>query len=119
MLTADDTIDLAIDGGEQVTEIRSLLAALRDDDLRGLVPRLRRGAADGEDLGTADEIIQLALDPKLVIGVAGVLTTWLTTRKRAVRLHVKRRGKELTLDAGSPKDAERILGHLKDFLDES
>jgi len=115
---ADNTIDLTIDGGEQVTEIRSLLAVLRDDDLRGLVPQLRRGTAGAEDLGTAEEIIQLVLDPKLVVGVAGVLTTWLTTRKRAVKLRVKQRGKELTLDAGSPKDAERILRQLKDFLDE-
>lgn len=119
VLTADNTIDLTVDGGEQVAEIRSLLAVLRDDDLRGLVPKLRRGAADAEDLGTADEIVQLVLDPKLAAGVAGVLTTWLTTRRRAVKLRVKRRGKELTLEAGSPKDAERILGQLKDFLDES
>jgi hypothetical protein len=116
---ADNTIDLAVDGGEQVTEIRSLLAVLRDDDLRGLVPKLRRGAVGVEDLGTADEIVQLVLDPKLVIGVAGVLTTWLTTRKRAVTLRVKQRGKELSLEAGSPKDAERILGQLKEFLDEA
>lgn len=118
MHIADETIDLTVDGGEQVAETRSLLAVLRDDDLRGLVPRLRRGSVAAEDLGTADEIIQLALDPKLVIGVAGVLTTWLTTRKRAVKLRIKQRGKELSLDAGSPKDAERILGQLKDFLDE-
>jgi hypothetical protein len=116
---ADDTIDLTIDGDERVTEIRSLLAVLRDDDLRGLVPKLRRGAMGAEDLGTADEIVQLVLDPKLVVGVAGVLTTWLTTRRRAVRLRVKRRGRELDLEAGSPKDAERILRQLKDFLDES
>lgn len=112
-------VALAVTGDDHVAEVRALLSKLRaDDDVPGLAPRLVRGAADPQDLGLVDEVIQVALDPTLHAGVAGVVTTWLTTRKRAVKLRIKREGKELDLDAGNPKDAARILEQVKAFLDE-
>jgi hypothetical protein len=119
-MAARSEITVVADGGDNVAaDLRPLLARLRsDDDLPGLVATLEHGPVDPRSLGTVDEVLRLVFDSKLVVGVAGALTTWLTTRRRGVKLTVKRRGQELELDAPSPKDAEDVLKQLKDFLDE-
>ncbi|MFB9688649.1 effector-associated constant component EACC1 [Amycolatopsis plumensis] len=113
-----DSLDLEVTADEQFAQLRSLLAALRDDDLRGVVPELIRGQPAPGTLGVAEEVIRVAIDPKVIAGVAGVLTTWLTTRRRTVKLRLKRKGKELSLDASSPDDATKILEQIKGFLEE-
>lgn len=113
-----DSLELDVTAEDQVAQLRSLLSALRDDDLRGVVPRLRRITTAPGTLGVVDEAIQLAIDPKVVAGVAGVLTTWLTTRRKTVKLRLKRKGKELSLDAASPEDATKVLEQLKKFFAE-
>lgn len=115
---ADNEVHLVVVGDEHVVETRSLLTALRDDDLRGMTPVLERGAPDPESLGVVDEVIRMAVNPEVGAALAGALGTWLTTRRRAVRLRVKRRGRELELEAGSPRDAAKLMEQVKDFLGE-
>lgn len=88
------------------------------DDLRGARPGLRRGDADPESLGLADEVVGMVVNPEVGAALAGALGTWPTTRRRAVRLRIKRRGEELEPEAGSPRDAEKIVKQIKDFPDE-
>jgi Effector Associated Constant Component 1 len=115
---AQNEVELAVVGDEHVLETRSLLAALRADDLRGVRPELRRGDADPESLGLVDEVVGMVVNPEVGAALAGALGTWLTTRRRTVRLRIKRPGEELELEAGSPRDAEKIVKQIKDFLDE-
>ncbi|WP_158845447.1 effector-associated constant component EACC1 [Saccharothrix deserti] len=117
-LLAQNEVHVAVVSDDHVLDSRSLLTALHDDDLRGLTPTLQRGDLDPENLGIVDEVIRMTVNPEVGAALAGALTTWLTTRRRAIRLRVKRRGKELELEAGSPRDAARIMDQIKDFLDE-
>ncbi|WP_309113144.1 hypothetical protein [Saccharothrix sp.] len=115
---SDNEVHLVVGGDDHVVETRSLLTALRDDDLRGVTPVLDRGEPDPESLGLVDEAIRVVVNPEVGAAFAGALGTWLTTRRRAVRLRVKRRGRELELEAGSPRDAAKLMQQVKDFLDE-
>lgn len=115
---ARNEVELAVTGDEHVLETRSLLKAVRADDLRGARPELRRGEADPESLGLVDEVVGMVVNPEVGAALAGALGTWLTTRRRAVRLRIKQRGRELELEAGSPRDAEKIARQIKAFLDE-
>ncbi|MEU5692364.1 hypothetical protein [Actinosynnema sp. NPDC020468] len=114
---AEQGVEFVVLGEEHVLEARSLLKALRGDEVPGSAPVLRRGAGVEGDLGVVDEVLALVLSPESVAAVAGAVTTWLTTRRRAVRVRIRHKGRELEVEAKSRRDAAELLGEIKDFLD--
>ena len=109
-------LTLRVSGENSVSECRALLARLRAAD--GVTARLDRGPAAPGEMGILDEVVRLVLDPQLTAAVAGAVATWLTTRRRAVEVHLKQGERELKLSAGSPKDARKVLAEIESLLDE-
>ena len=95
---------LRVLGAEAVGESRSLLNWLRVDD----VPGLR--------VSTANDALRLVFEPALATAVAGAVATWLTTRRRAVEVQLRHGNWELTLGAGNPSDARKLLGEIEGLL---
>jgi hypothetical protein len=106
---------LRVFGAEAVSESRSLLTWLRSDDVRGVRVSLDREPAAPEEMGTLDAL-RAVFDPAAVAAVAGAVATWLTTRRRAVEVHLKHGDRELKLSAGSPNDARKLLGEIEGLL---
>lgn len=107
---------LRVFGAEAVGESRSLLARLRADDVRGLRVSLDRAPTAPDEMGTLDDTLRAVFDPAVIAAVAGAVATWLTTRRRAVELHLRHGERELKLSAGSPNDARRLLGEIEGLL---
>lgn len=112
-------LTLRVSGEDSVSESRALLARLRAaDELPGLTAHLDRGPVGPGELGTLDEVLRLVFDPQLTAAVAGAVATWLTTRRRAVEVHLKQGDRELKLSAGSPRDARKMVAEIESLLDE-
>lgn len=115
----DTTIELrtAADAGNDQASVRSVLKALRNDpELRLRTAELVPVSGELEDMGTADDILRLVFDPQLTAALAGALATWLTTRSRHIKLHVKKGDQELSVEADQPKDADRLLNDIREFM---
>jgi membrane-associated two-gene conflict system component 1 (EACC1) len=110
-------LTLALRGEDSAEESRSLLDWLRADDAPGTRISLERGTAGPGETGALDDVLRLVCDPTTVAAVAGAIGTWLTTRRRAVELHLSNGDQELTIDAGSPRDVRKITGDIQGLLE--
>lgn len=117
----DMTIELRTEAGvgDGQASVRSVLKSLRNDsELRLRTAELTPASADPEDMGLGQEILHLVLAPQLTAALAGALATWLTTRSRHVKLHVKKGDDELTVEADRAKDADKLINEIRGFLAE-
>ncbi|MGW0891792.1 effector-associated constant component EACC1 [Saccharopolyspora sp. NPDC002578] len=97
--------------------IRSVLKTLRrDPELRLRAAELVPVSGDLDDMGAADEILRLVLDPQLTAALAGALASWLATRSRRIELHFKKGDHELTVEADRSKDADALLREIQEFM---
>jgi membrane-associated two-gene conflict system component 1 (EACC1) len=110
-------LTLALRGEDSAEESRSLLDWLRADDAPGMRVSLERGTAGPSEMGALDGVLRLVCDPRTVVTVAGAIGTWLTTRRRAVEIHLRNGDQELTINAGSPRDVRRIVGDIQGLLE--
>ncbi|MBE1533012.1 effector-associated constant component EACC1 [Actinomadura algeriensis] len=115
----DTTIELRTDAvaGSDQTSVRAVLRVLREDpELRLRTADLESTSGDPEDMGIGEEILRLVFDPELTGALAGALATWLATRSRQVKLHIKKGDHELTVEANRAEDADELLRDIREFM---
>lgn len=115
----DTTVELRTDAGtgSVQTSIRSVLKALRNDpELRLRTADLEPASGEPDDMGLGEEVLRLVFDPQLTAALAGALATWLTTRSRHVKLHVRKGDRELVVEADRPQDADKLLNDIREFM---
>ncbi|MGK8501297.1 effector-associated constant component EACC1 [Nocardia asiatica] len=83
-----------VESDDDVSELRSLYSSFLDDDeIRPLRKRLVAGVPGDGQMGTADDVIALLLDPAFattaVESIAACITTWLGTRRSKLKIVVR------------------------------
>jgi hypothetical protein len=101
-------------GDESGDELRSLGRWLRDDeDMRGVTIELRNATMQPGDMGPTPELIQAIFQPQgVLVALAGVIGTWIGTRRRATKLHVRSGDKEVEIDGAKINNPEQVAAQL-------
>ena len=101
-------------GDESGSELRSLMRWLRDDgDLRGVRFDLRNSAMQPGDMGPTPELIQAVFQPQgILVAFAGILGTWIGTRRRATKIHVRVDEREVEIDGAKIDNPEQVAAQF-------
>lgn len=113
-------VTLSLIGDEAGDEVRQLAQWLREDtDLRSATIQIVDTPGEPGDMGTVDELIQVAFQQHgVLVALAGVLGTWIGTRRRNIKLRVRVGKKEVDIEASKLEDPSEVAARLLDELDD-
>jgi Effector Associated Constant Component 1 len=112
-------VELSLVGDNADEELRSLSRWLQaDEDVRDVTFEMHTRSVRTGDMGPVPELIQAALQPGgLLAALAGVLGTWVTVKRRAVKLRIRSGDKEVEIDAAKMADPEAVAVRILRELD--
>jgi hypothetical protein len=110
---------LSLIGDEAGDETRRLTQWLREgSDLRPATIRIVDTLSEPGSMGTGADLIQVAFQQHgVLVALAGVLGTWVGTRRRNIKLRVRVGEKEVELEGSKLNDPDEIAAQLLRELD--
>jgi hypothetical protein len=111
---------LSLVGDEAIDETRRLTQWLHEDeDLRSAKIRAVETPGEPGDMGIEAELIEVAFQQHgVLVALAGVLGTWVGTRRRNVKLRVRVGKREVEIDASKMEDPDEVAVRLLRELDD-
>jgi Effector Associated Constant Component 1 len=103
-------------------ELRSLLRWLRDDeDLRAARISARSAQPAPGEMGHGLDLVQVLLEPDglasaLATAVVTAVVTWLSTRRRKVKVRLRHGDREIEVEAAGPGNIEGTVKSVLDHL---
>lgn len=107
-------VRIALSTDEDGSETRILADWLQaDDELTDAAISLQHAPLEKGDMGGAASLIDLVFQPQGVIfAVVSSVATWLGTRRKPAKVHVRIGSREVTIEGDSIEQAERTAKEL-------
>jgi hypothetical protein len=108
-------------GDEAGDETRRLTRWLQEDgDLRSARIQMMHTQGEPGDMGIEAELIQVAFQEHgVLVALAGVLGTWIGTRRRTIKLRVRVGKREVEIDASKLEDPDEVaIRLLRELVDD-